>query len=284
MPCAAARVQGRGLASRHGPDGAVPDAPHRQRGRTPSVRRLPRAARRGVRDLPLRRLGGRRAGRPRRRGGRLRDHAPRARAARARGEGRPGRLRPGHEALDPDRPLGDARARRGPVPPGEGRDALARSDPRGPAGLGTVEAELRVRRGVPRRDVRDRGASGRARRDRDRSRRPLAARRTRSAGDADLGASGATVRRGGDGGRRDGARVPRRDPYAAQAAVRRGGQEDRRAHLGSGVGARVRAPSAPGGRDRSGGKRQDAARHLGRPAARDDRASDAAHVLQPQAR
>ena len=132
--------------------------------------------------------------------------------------------------------------------------------------------------------VRDRGASGRARRDRDRSRRPLAARRTRSAGDADLGASGATVRRGGDGGRRDGARVPRRDPHAAQAAVRRGGQEDRRAHLGSGVGARVRAPSAPGGRDRSGGKRQDAARDLGRPAARDDGPSNAAHVLQPQAR
>jgi hypothetical protein len=33
------------------------------------------------------------------------------RAARARGQGGSGRLRPGHEALDPDRPLGDARPR-----------------------------------------------------------------------------------------------------------------------------------------------------------------------------
>ena len=140
------------------------------------------------------------------------------------------------------------------------------ADPRGPAGLGTVEAELRVRRGVPRRARTRRaahpGAPAEIVIDRDDLSR-LAERVPR--GDAVLGAPGATVRRGGDGRRRDGARVPRRGPHAAEAAVRRGGQEDRRAHDGSGVGARVRAPSAPRGRDRSGGKRQDAARDLRSP-------------------
>ena len=45
-----------GIASRHGEDGPVPDAPDGQRGRTPSVRGVPRTARRRVR-LPLGRLG-----------------------------------------------------------------------------------------------------------------------------------------------------------------------------------------------------------------------------------
>ncbi len=275
---------GRGLASRRGQDGAVSDAPDRQRRRTPSLRGIPRTARRRVRDLPLGGLGRRRASRSRRGRGRLRDHAPRAGAARARGQGRSGRLRRCHEALDPDRPLGDPRPRRGPVPPIEGCDALARADPRGATRLGSVEAQLRVRGGVPRREVRDCCAPGCARRDRDRSPRPRTARRASPRGDADVGAWGATLRRGGHGGRLEGPRVQRRDPHAAQAAVRRRGQEDRRAHLGPGVGARVRAPPATSGRDRAGGERQDRARGVGGQTARDRRPPDTAHVLQPQAR
>lgn len=49
----------------------------------------------------------------------------------------------------------------------------------GPAGLGAVAAELRLRRRVPRRPLRARGTPGRAHRDRDRSRRPRPPRHPR---------------------------------------------------------------------------------------------------------
>ena len=122
---------------------------------------------------------------------------------------------------------------------------------------------------VPRRPVRDRGASGRARRDRDRSERPRPARRTRPArswgpgrvrGDA-FGAEGMEAV-----AMALGFRVEIRTPLKL-----RFDEEDKKiVELtdGSGVGARVRAPSAPRGRDRSGGQRQDPARHLRREAAR----------------
>ena len=194
LPRRSVRVHRPGYAPRRGAHGPVPDAPDGQRCRTAPLRGVPRAARRRVRRVPLGRLGPRRTERPRRGRGRLRRHASRARTARARGEGRSPPLRPSDADVVADRALGYAPSRRGPVPPGERRDALARARPAGAAGLGRVAPELRVRRGVPRRGLRSRRAPRRAGGHRDRPRRPHPAVAARPRDHAHLATTGAPVR------------------------------------------------------------------------------------------
>ena len=264
LPHMAAGVP-RDLGLTDGPDGPLPDAAHRELGRTTTVRRLPGPAVRRVRRLPQRRLGsgvtlpGRRPDPGR---SRLRARSPRGRAAGPGGQGRGDRLRPRHQTVEPVRTERAALPGRGSVPSGPRRDALVGGDPLAPGWLDTMDAVLRLWGRHSRWALCEGRSSGRSGPVGHRPRRHGAASRAGPRGDASVATSWEALRCRRDGGSAERPGAACGDPHSAEAPVRRGGPSHRRAHPGPELRPLLRHQASSGGGGRSGRIGED---HAGAP-------------------